>query len=65
MAAATSEGSFMKCLAQVSSALEPEVLKKFVLRVAVGYTVVRATSYSESSARSVRDSESSAALVAA
>ena len=48
-----------------SSAVEPDVLKKLVLRVAVGYTVVTTMPYSESSARRVTESESSAALVAA
>jgi magnesium-transporting ATPase (P-type) len=63
--AAISVGSFMKCLAQVSSTLEPDVSKKWVLRTAVGYTVVTTMPYSESSARRVEESESSAALVAA
>jgi hypothetical protein len=64
-AAAITDGSFMKCLAQVSSTEEPAVLKKWVLRTAVGYTVVTRMSYSVSSARRVEESESSAALVAA
>lgn len=36
IAAATSVGSFMKRRTRVCSAGEPEVLKKLVLRVAVG-----------------------------
>jgi hypothetical protein len=65
MAAAISDGSFMKRLAQVSSTVEPDVSKKWVSRTAVGYMVVTTMPNSESSALRVNESESSAAFVAA